>query len=108
MFCRLSNHRRIHLSSERYPRHETTRGRQSTSFDNVSDGKRLSLHFHKTIRCSYCQRLAPTIEVLAESMTSKENVDKGITVATVDCTKEVNLCGKGAQGIRVSLHDTNL
>lgn len=40
-------------------------------------------------RCIWCQRLMPTMEVLAEVM---EESGKGITVATVDCTVHKNLC----------------
>lgn len=38
--------------------------------------------------CSWCRRLMPTLESLAETLE-----DKDIAVATVDCTVESNLCG---------------
>jgi protein disulfide-isomerase-like protein len=44
--------------------------------------------------CGHCKRLAPTWEKLAESVESQEKVH----VATVDCTKERDVCSK--QGVR--------
>lgn len=40
-------------------------------------------------RCGWCQRLMPTLEVLAELM---EESGQGVSVATVDCTVEKKLC----------------
>lgn len=44
-----------------------------------------------TCRCIWCQRLLPTIEVLAEALGKGES-EPEITVATVDCTVEKELC----------------
>ncbi|CAB1097956.1 unnamed protein product [Ectocarpus sp. CCAP 1310/34] len=41
--------------------------------------------------CGWCQRLMPTLEVLAEVL---EESQRGITVGTVDCTTQQNLCTK--------------
>lgn len=50
-------------------------------------------------RCIWCQRLLPTIEALAEVL-DQEDEEPEITVATVDCTVETNLC-TNVFGIRV-------
>lgn len=43
--------------------------------------------------CSWCQRLMPTLEVLAEVMEESDR-GKAISIATVDCTVHKNLCTK--------------